>query len=142
GDVTLDELATYSAADMSFGEEQLASFAHTGDFTPDSVLAEADGDKKEHVGKRVEVDYQGSAWKARIVDEKPERYQVHWLGVKDYADEWVDAAQVHFPEAKAAARYAAGAHVEVEWKKKWYPAHILEVRGSVYRVHYDGFDDD
>lgn len=141
GDVTLQELAAYAAADMSFGEEQLASFAHTGDFTPDTVLAEAQAEKKERVGERVEVSYEGSDWKARIVDVKPDRYQVHWLGVKDYPDEWVDAGQVHFPQAKA-AKYAAGACVEVEWKKKWYPARILEARGSVYRVHYDGYDDE
>lgn len=29
--------------------------------------------------------------------------------------------------------------VEVEWEGKWYPATILEVRGSKYRIHYLGY---
>jgi hypothetical protein len=32
-----------------------------------------------------------------------------------------------------------GERVEVEWEGDWYPATILEVRGSKYRIHYLGY---
>jgi hypothetical protein len=35
-----------------------------------------------------------------------------------------------------------GERVEVEWAGDWYPATILEVRGSKYKIHYLGYDTD
>lgn len=33
-------------------------------------------------------------------------------------------------------------HVDVEWRGSWFPAVILERRGSRYLVHYEGYSED
>jgi hypothetical protein len=48
------------------------------------------------------------------------------------------------PSAPAAARpgavgYAVGESVLVEWRGRWTPATIVEIRGAEYRVHYLGW---
>lgn len=37
--------------------------------------------------------------------------------------------------------YRVGEHVLVEWEAgKFYPAYVVEVKGSRYRVHFEGYD--
>lgn len=36
---------------------------------------------------------------------------------------------------------SAGDAVEVEWNGSWWPAVLLERRGSAWLIHYDGYDD-
>lgn len=37
--------------------------------------------------------------------------------------------------------YRVGEHVLVEWEEgKFYPAYVVEVKGSRYRVHFEGYD--
>jgi hypothetical protein len=37
--------------------------------------------------------------------------------------------------------YRVGEHVLVEWEEgKLYPAYVIEVKGSRYRVHFEGYD--
>jgi hypothetical protein len=31
--------------------------------------------------------------------------------------------------------------VQVQWRRRWYPATVIEVRLGVHRVHYDGYPD-
>jgi len=43
-------------------------------------------------------------------------------------------------EVTKRANSRTGERVEVEWEGDWYPATILEVRGSKYKIHYLGYD--
>jgi RNA binding chromodomain-containing protein len=138
GWVTLEELGAYAVEDMATGEEQLAVFATSGAFDRKTVLSQADKKLHPRVGERVEVLYGGKYWPARIVDVKGARIKVHWLGVKGYADEFVEAGTVR-PLQVETPTYRVGANVEVEWKGKWYPAKVLEVKGPIYYIHYTGY---
>ena len=40
----------------------------------------------------------------------------------------------------AFADHKVGDSVTVEWKGKWYPASILEVKDGKYKIHYDGYE--
>jgi hypothetical protein len=37
-------------------------------------------------------------------------------------------------------KYAAGTEVEVPWKKRWYPATILKVKGGIHLIHYINYE--
>lgn len=36
--------------------------------------------------------------------------------------------------------FKVGDKIEVEWKRSWYKAEILEVKDGQFKIHYDGFD--
>ena len=42
------------------------------------------------------------------------------------------------PTAPAAAAFAVGDRVQVQWKGAWYPAKVLKVDGEKFLIHYDG----
>lgn len=140
GTVTLAEMAAHVIADMAIGEEQLATFTATGAFAPSTALAEARPRSNRRVGERVEAQDRGEWWKARIVDARSGELKVHWLGFVGYEDEWVERSQVR--PLRGARGYPAGSKVEVEWKGRYYPARILELKGAVHLVHYDGYSDE
>jgi hypothetical protein len=45
----------------------------------------------------------------------------------------------HSAVAPAAVGYAVGESVLVEWRGRWTPATIVEIRGAEYKVHYLGW---
>ncbi|MEK7724979.1 MAG: agenet domain-containing protein [Acidobacteriota bacterium] len=47
----------------------------------------------------------------------------------------------NFPAAAQNANYKVGDKIEVEWKRSWYKAEILEVKDGQFKIHYDGFAD-
>lgn len=93
-EITLSELGGEIKSDMSFAEEQTASFLLTGDYEPQTVLSEADARPDERVGARVEVYSEGDWYKARIIDASRGRYRVHYYGYEDSDDEWVKPSQI------------------------------------------------
>jgi hypothetical protein len=94
GEITLNELSREIKGDMSFAERQTATFAFTGEFEPEMILADADAKPDEKVGARVVVRSEGDWYKARIVDARGGRYRVHYYGYEDSDDEWVRPAQI------------------------------------------------
>jgi hypothetical protein len=46
----------------------------------------------------------------------------------------------NFPLAAQNANFKVGDKIEVEWKRSWYKAEILEVKDGKFKIHYDGFD--
>ena len=140
GVVTLSETATHLIADMAIGEEQLATFGTTGSFAPSTTLAPARPSRGARVGERVEAFDENEWWKARIVDVKSGAVKLHWLGIGGYEDQWVDNSLVR--PLRASRTFPPGARVEAEWEGKYYPAKILEVKGSIHLIHYDGFSEE
>jgi len=112
GEVTLQELAEDIRADMAFAEEQRSSFAATGTFAQQTVLARAERRSNRDVSKRVEVRSEGDWYKARIIDVSQGQYKVHYYGYDDWYDEWVNARQVR---NRRVARQPTGWAVDSEW---------------------------
>jgi hypothetical protein len=141
GTVTLEEIGTYIRQDMAWGEEQLSTFTAAGGFDRAFPVMKAGARANERVGQRVEVTYDGALWKARVVETRPGEVKLHWLGTQGYADEWVKASTVVRTMAAALSAYRVGQAVEVEWKKKWYPAKVLRLDGQLALIHYTGYDE-
>jgi hypothetical protein len=135
--VTLAEVAELIKQDMAFGDEQMASFVATGKFAPETVLATAEEKSGRDVGRRIEVKWEGSWYRAQIVEAKDGELKVHYYGWDETYDEWVTANRIREPQK---TEYAAGASVDVEWKGKWYPAEVLKVENGIHLIHYVDYD--
>lgn len=140
GTVTFAELEQNAKADMLFGEEQIASFAFTGIFDPRAKIGAAARAASPRVGERVEA-YSVDGWyKGTIIDHKNGKFLIHYYGYEQSDDEWVTAKMIRVP--KVTSIYKIGEKVEVEWRSKWYPAHIVNIKGGSHLVSYDDYDTD
>jgi hypothetical protein len=138
GEITLAELATHAERDMSLGEEQLATFATTGDFDREMVLATAPALKNERIGERAQMQWHGDWYAVRIADVNGSRLKAHYIGYGENDDLWVAPDQLR---AIKPVQYAVGTDVEVLWKKKWYSAKVLKVKDGIHLIHYTEYDD-
>lgn len=134
--ITLRELAGQIVDSMAFAEEQVATFATAGGFDPEIVIAAARPRQDERVGRMVEVRWGQDWYRAQIVDVRGEQLKVHYYGYEESDDEWVTDERVR---AAAPLSYSVGARVEVKWKRDWYLATVLEARGGIHHIQYDGY---
>ncbi len=136
GKVTFAELQANAEEDMLFGEEQIATFAFTGGFDPQTVIAKSQPNPSRRVGERVEA-YSIDGWyKGYITEANTDKFKIHYYGYEYAEDEWVTAKMIRQPKL---TQYAVGQKVEVEWKKKWYRAKVLAVKGGSHFITYDGY---
>ena len=140
GKVTLAEMGDNAAQDMLFGEEQVATIDFTGGFDPQTVIATAELPASPRIGERVEAYSVDDWYRGYIADTKPGKFKVHYYGYEPSDDEWVTAKMIRMPKTTSA--HKIGDRVEVEWKRKWFPAHVLNVKGGSHFVSYDDYDVD
>lgn len=108
GEITLSELAQDIKEDMAFAENQRATFATTGNFPANLMLAPAAQKLDPMISRRVEVRSEGDWHKARIIDARGRSYQVHFYGYENSHDEWVNLRQLRFSrEAESAVNRPA-----------------------------------
>ena len=131
--ITLRELAAQIADSMAFAEEQIVTFDTSGDFDADMVIAAARPRLDPRIGRQVEAQADGDWYRARIVDARGERLKVHYYGYEESDDEWVTAERLRDVQRTS---YPAGTPVEVQWKRAWYPATVLEVRAGIHHIQY------
>jgi hypothetical protein len=138
GSVTLAEFAAHLNADMSLTEEQLSTFATTEGFDSEMVLSHAEPLAHPKIGERAKAQDAGGGWYAgRIVEARDEKCKIHFIGYED--DEDIGVAPENLRPIKP-VQYAAGTEVEVLWKKRWYPATILKVKGGTHLIHYTNYE--
>ena len=137
GQISLRETQAGSESDMLFGEEQMPQFLFTGALAPQLGIATADGPAAPRVGERIEALSEGSWYKGIVLEARDGEFRVHYYGYEEDEDEWVTASQLRPAKLK---QLPHGAIIEAESEGKWYPAQVLDVRGGVYLVSYDGFD--
>lgn len=136
--VELNELAQYTDLELAFLEGQKSMFFAAPAFPRAAKLAEVEDELIPRTGQRVEVDYKGRWYRAKIIDVDGDQTEVHYAGYDDSWNEWVgpDRLRPYQP-----AQFAEGDKVEVEWNqdKKWYPATILKAWYGLHLVHYDNY---
>ena len=140
GKITLAEMGSNASQDMLFGEEQVATIAFTAGFDPQTVIATAARPASPRVGERVEAYSVDDWYRGYIADVRDGKFKIHYYGYEQSDDEWVTTKMIRAPKATSA--YKIGDRVEVEWKRKWYPAHVLNVKGGSHFVSYDDYDVD
>lgn len=134
--ISLSELATQMMASMAFAEEQLATFATVGTFDPNMIIAAARPRLDPHIGNRVEVATDGDWYPAQIIDVRAGQFKVHYYGYEESDDEWVTSDSIREAARKV---YPVGTAVEVQWKRKWYPATVVAVRFGIHQIQYAGY---
>jgi len=81
------------------------------------------------VGSRLQVQWGGRIWPAKVLDIQGAFHLVHYENFDDTWDEWV-----------LSHRIVTAPDASVEWKGKWYPATIIKHEEGRYYIHYLGFD--
>jgi hypothetical protein len=138
GAITLSEFAAHVEADMNAAEEQRSTFAHTKGFDPDMVLASAKPLANPRIGERAKTrDSNGDWYACRIIGVRDQKVRIHFIGYEDDEDLWVDSDDL---KPIKPAHFANGSRVEVLWKKRWYPATVLEAKDGVHLIHYTEYD--
>lgn len=140
GQVTLRELASNAEADMLFGEEQVATTAFTGNFDPDIVIANATPAASPRIGEKVEAHSDGDWYRGFIIAERGSQVKVHYYGYELEDEEWVSTKNIRVPHSDSP--FHVGEKVEVSFKRKWYPAHVIDIKGRSHYVSYDDYDTD
>jgi hypothetical protein len=102
------------------------------------ALAAAKPLANPRIGERAKArDSDGDLYTCRIIDVRNEKLRIHFIGYEDDEDVWV--APEDLQPIKAAV-YAKGAKVEVLWKKRWYPATVLQAKDGVHLIHYTDYE--
>lgn len=139
GVIELNELAEYTDLELAFLEGQKSMFFAAPTFPRTANLAEVAGAVAPRIGQRLEVEYKGRWYRAKIIDTDGDQAQVHYAGFDDSWNEWVapDRLRPYQPQ-----EFSKGDQVEVEWSqdKKWYPATILKAWYGLHLVHYENYD--
>ena len=75
--------------------------------------------------------------------------RIRFASTTEKKETWVSPALLRKPaeppaDAPFVPLFAAGAAVEVEWKRHWWPAKVLKVDAEKrrYFIHYDGYEAD
>jgi Caspase domain/Agenet domain len=136
--IELGELAQYTDLELAFLEGQKSMFFAAAAFPCAAKLAWVEDELIPRIGQRVEVEYLGRWYRAKIIAVDGDQAEVHYAGYDNSWNEWVgpDRLRPYQP-----AQFAAGDKVEVEWRdKKWYPATIRKAWYGLHLVHYDDYN--
>ena len=90
------------------------------------------------IGRKVQVKWNEKWWPAVIVDAGDNCCKIHFEGWGASYDETAAPERIRIPEAIA---YEKDQRVDVEARGKWYGGVILEVKGPLYKIRFDGYDD-
>ncbi len=136
GRITLADLAGFAEEEMAFAEGQLAPF-RSGSVPTTLVLGTARPLPFARYGERVLARWSdGRFYPAHVTGQDPAGLRIRYVG-EDVS------AEVVQPESSVRAysveEHAVGTRVEVRWRRRWFPATVLEARLGVHRVHYDDF---
>lgn len=138
GRVTLADLAQFAEEEMAFAEGQLAPF-RAGTVSSQLLLGPARPLPFARYGERVLARWSdGRPYPAHVTGEAPAGLEIQYVG-EDVSERVVQPLETLRPYA--VEEHAAGARVEVRWRRRWYSATVLESRLGVHRVHYDDFED-
>jgi hypothetical protein len=139
GIIELDELAHYTDLELAFLEGQKSMFCAASTFPRAAKLAWVEDDAVPRVGQRIEVEYKGRWFKAKIIDVDGDQVEVHYANFGDKWDEWVGPERTRPYQP---AQFAEGDKVEVQWDRdhKWYPATVRKAWYGLHLVNYDDYD--
>lgn len=138
GRIELQDLARFTEAEMAFAEGQLAPF-RMGHFPMGYTIGPARPQPFARYGERVMARYSdGRFYPAHITGADVTGVQIQYVGedVDARVTQPADTIRPYTVE-----EHAVGTRVEVRWRRRWYPATVLEARLGVHRVHYDDFED-
>ncbi len=87
-------------------------------------------------GDRIEALSYGSWYPSTIVESAADKWKVHYDGYTESSDEWVPTEKLR---RLRTASWKTGDLVEALSYSTWYPAQIIEVEASRWKVHYDNY---
>lgn len=134
--ITLYDFARYAELEVAFIEDQKSMFVTLNDFDPQMQLARVDGDSDPQIGRRVEAEYDGDWYKAKILESDEDEDEILVSYIVDGSEEWVERDRVRPYEPEM---YDIGDGVEAQDEEgNWLAA---TVKQAWYGLHYVSYDD-
>jgi RNA binding chromodomain-containing protein len=96
-------------------------------------------------GDKAQVLWHGTWYPATVLKAQGTHCYIHYEGYGNNWDEWVGPGRIQVvssgprPPLIGVARFQPGDPVQVLWGSKWWPAHVLRVKGYQLYIHYDGY---
>ncbi|MCS6884992.1 MAG: Tudor-knot domain-containing protein [Acidobacteriota bacterium] len=136
GQIDLRELCKFLAEDVEIAEEQLVSYTTQGDFRYDFIFSDVAYKRSNRRQCERVTTAKSGGMVARIVSVEGDLCKLDFLGTDEN-----DATTVQVSELMPVkpVSYEVGRIVEVNWRGGWYLARILQVRGGIHQVHYEGY---
>jgi hypothetical protein len=98
-------------------------------------MAAAKTRRDPQLGHNVAVQTEGEWYAAQVIGVRADSVKVRYYGYESSDDEWVKQEQVR---TVGRPRYPIGSTIEVQWKKRWYLATVLDERAGVHQIAYEG----
>lgn len=101
-------------------------------------------------GDKAMVQWHGSNYPATVLSAKGgNKCFIHYDGYGSNWDEWVGPGRIQITSSLSGAApgsvlvggpgFQVGNPVQVLWGGKWWPAHVLQMRGNELYIHYNGY---
>jgi len=137
--LTFADVAAYAETRLAYLDQQRSSAVTRGGFSPGWALGPRTTPVMMGAGDTIEVRYQGRWYRAIVLERRANGEAfVRYAGFNHLFDEWVGADRMR-PYTPVV--YEVGAAVEARWRRRWYAATVREVRASLHRIHYTGWND-
>lgn len=97
-------------------------------------------------GEPLEIFWKGRWYAGVAIKSKGPQCYVHYQGYGKIWDEWVDPGRIRHrgknpkDDTVFKSGFRSGDAVQVLWKKRWYPARVLQVREDLLKIRYEGYD--
>ncbi len=136
GAVALKELAGFVELEMAFVEEQKSVFVPRGGFPDTFVLSQARGKKDLKLGKHIEVNCDGTWYKALVTENPAKGTRVRYV-IDDSTELIADANRIREFRPRM---LPVGSKVRVQWEDdEVYEARVVRAWYGLHFVHYDDF---
>lgn len=121
---------------------RLFHYANAEDFVVPAEDLETPAWKRYPKDTELAVTWGGKLWDAKVIATDGDFHRIHYPGWPAYWDEWILSDRIASVGRVDASQpvFTLGQRVMVEWKSKWWPAQVIAVDHTRYRIHYDGYD--
>jgi Caspase domain/Agenet domain len=137
-EITLYDFSRYAELEMAFIEEQKSMFMTTGDFDPQMLLARVEGENNSEGVRRVEVEWEGDWYKAKVYRDEGDRLNVYYIDDGSFEED-VDRDRVRPYEPEM---FEVGEEIEAFSEDEWKPATVKKAWYGLHWVTYDDLPDD
>ncbi len=136
--VSLGELADFIDLEMAVVEGQKSAYYIPENLKNWVLTDNVPAKTSNKIGNRVNVDYDGTNYLGRIIEESNNKFNVCFYSYTNNETDWVTPERT---KKLQLLNFAEGATVQVLYEKKWYPAKVLKSFAGLHYIKYDNYDE-
>lgn len=139
--ITIKNAGEYICENMKYADSQKGNYYHTTNVPENFILSKVNTtySNKKHFGEIKQIWWKDKNYTCRIIDQKENKYLIHYFGWGKEWDEWKDYNELKNVEFKM---YPINDKIQVKWGDKWYPAIIIKKEDVYHYIKYEGWGDE